>query len=110
MVRGKSWRKANGEPKQWANYFYWHPDCWLQEGKSKLNELPRDVYVLNSVERETRLRLVQKHARLKQRIKEARLEGKSHLVDKLKDKLLGVHIPIAKFGGIPRSWIKDMDI
>ena len=124
MVFGKLWMRFtgnDGQPRRWVRNFRWHAKrqsdgacCWLVSG---LDELSRRVFVetrgrkklcIPKDQRDKRLALLRKRARILQRLKFIMFaDPDQREVDeivKLGGQLEDMKEEIASLGGVPKSW------
>jgi hypothetical protein len=114
-VRGKSWRR-HGEVNRWSFMYYWHPQCWIEEGtvylmKTKYSSGNRgrkalDMSYNDKVERN---KILRRHAAFVQRIREAMDNGKVDKVLRLYASMEKLKAEIINYGGIPEKWIAATD-
>lgn len=122
MVRGKFWRK-HGQLTKWSFPFYWHVQCWVDQGMEQLRRHPRisrykggvsswakyGVRELSDEDKATRISLLQKRANIVQRMRKAAIEGNLDLLIDLQSRLDGLIPEIEKVGGVPKSWMRYKD-
>jgi len=113
MVTGRLYKKAAG--KNISLRFYWHPQCWLEQGINYLSLHPytatgrgRKKLGLEPAAKRQRYLLLRRHAALTQRIWRIK-EGKGFPDNVLKiigleagQKELAAQIELV--GGIPKKW------
>jgi len=111
MVTGKLWRTKEGLIK-WCLRYYWHPQCWLEEGYvylgktryssgnrgRKPNPIPRDEKIV-------RVKILRRHAAFTQRIRAAMDEGNVDNVLRLYASMQKLNTEIEQYGGIPDKWL-----
>ncbi len=116
LVRGKLWRK-HGQATRWSYKFYWHPQCWVEQGLIGLRSRPRVSPFRGAItnrditpeDKTTRLRLLQKRANIVQRMKKAGIEQNLDLLISLQEKLEELIPEIEKVGGVPKGWKRGDD-
>jgi hypothetical protein len=110
-VRGKSWRR-HGIVNKWSFMYYWHPQCWIDEGmvhlmkvpysSSKTGRKPNDISYNDKIERN---KILRRHAAFIQRIRLAMDEGKVDKVLRLYASMEKLKAEIMQYGGVPEKWI-----
>ena len=115
MVTGRLYRKAAG--KSISLRFYWHPQCWQEQGMNYLKLHPytaigrgRKKLALEPTANRERYLLLRRHAALTQRIwrvKESKGFPDNVLrIIRLETKQKELAAQIELVGGVPKKWIR----
>jgi len=121
-VFGKLWRQygaEGGEVRKWTKKFRWHARrkrdgqcCWAIQGLENFDSTPytetrgRRPLVISKEMRETRLRLLRRHAKVMQRLRVEMESGKANVdvLIHLGSRLETLKEEISQVGGVPKSW------
>lgn len=102
IVKGRLWRR-----KKWTLNFYWHPDCWVEQGIAEMEKRPvietrgRKSLPLTAEIQEKRICLLKRRASVIQRLKRETDPVKVlHLGEMLED----LKEEIKPLGGVPKTW------
>ena len=106
MVTGKLWR-IHGVPLKFTKTYYWHPVCWIEQGRISLEKIgyTRRKKLELTPEQLTRRNLIlRKRATVKVRLKRAIEAGNLMTIDRLLEKMIKLKEEILPVGGIPKKW------
>lgn len=123
MIVKKYWRKGIEDNRKWNIKFYYHPDCYIAEGRDYLRRNPYSACIAGVSRGRPALRLtpeakrerdliLRRKAALEQRRKIIR-QGDGHIADKalqeakIDEKIAELMGEIMKVGGIPPSWLVE---
>jgi len=102
MVKGRLWR-----PGKWTLNFYWHPNCWVEQGIAEMEKRPviesrgRKSLPITNEQQEKRLGVLKRRGSVIQRLKRETDPVKTlHLGEMLED----LKEEIKPLGGVPIGW------
>lgn len=107
MVKGKMWINK-GVKLRFTKTYYWHPECWVAQGKAKMD---RDGYhsrrslPLSEEHMRARKLLTVRWAVAKQRLGKAIDKGDWSAIMRISEAMRRIREEIAEVGGIPKKWL-----
>lgn len=111
------WNKGNPDKRTFNQIFLKHVDCFILAGRDYLKRNPYQPSLgkkrgpkttLTDEQRTERLKILQRHACLEKRKREAIENGLFDRASRYSDQLSELLIQIAPLGGIPQNWVEDI--
>ena len=115
MVTVFYWNKGTPEHKGFNSKYYYHPQCWIDQG---LDYLKRNPFVpthrgsrplpLTDEERKARNKLLNRWSSLNQQIRNIRVDYPDRILieARLEQRKIDLMMEIAPLGGIPKKWLE----
>lgn len=110
MVVGKLWA-VKGEKLRFTKRYYWHPDCWIQDGLNYLEQHPysaegkgRPRLAMSEGDKKKRYKVLSRRADLMRQLRGAVESGDANQILKVYERMEKLKPEIEKLGGIPESW------
>ena len=115
IVKGKLWRK-HGELQKWSYMMYWHPYCWADEGLVAVSKMKYDPgnrgrkqLLTGYNDKIERVKILKRHARYVQKIRESMESGNVDRVIRLYNNMEKLKAEILLYGGIPNTWLVNLN-
>ncbi len=116
LVKVFYWNKGNEESRKWNSKFYYHPQCWLDQG---LNYLRMNPYatkymgrrtVLNPEDRRKRFLLVRRFNAIVQKRANCNHSFPDHILTDidLTQRMVDIMLEVATIGGVPKGWAEKL--
>lgn len=112
MVNVFYWNKGTPDHKGFNTRYYYHPDCWIEQG---LDYLKRNPFVsahqprlpLTDEQKKARNKLLNRWSSLNQQIRNIKVDYPERVLEeaRLEKRKVDLMLEIAPLGGIPKKWL-----
>ena len=118
MVMVMFWNKGKENSRRWNTKYYYHPQCWVEQGLDYLNRNPYVSYIrgrkctLSKEDGRKRFLLVRRFNRLVQRKATITQDyPESSLIEaNLTKQMLDIMLDVAVLGGVPKNWLEKIGV
>lgn len=116
IVRVFFWHKGNPKERTLNFTSYFHPKCWIEQGLDYLKRNPYTPYKrgrkaeISDDQRRQRYLLLRRKAALEQRKRKLKSDFPDRVLveARIDAQISQIMVEIAKVGGVPKSWIRDL--
>lgn len=110
------WNKGDKDKRKWNTKYYYHPQCWVEQGLDYLKMNPYVPYIrhkkptLTKEQKGERLTLLRKKAALDQRKRNIKSDYPDRVLieARINKEIAILMVEVALIGGIPKRWLETL--